>query len=121
MGWFAVGASLFATNISSEHFIGLAGSGASTGLAVVSDGRFLVRLRLYEDFGFSVCERDFDSKDCGLGLHDLSDFAGGGDGGLYDLRGAAAGLLPHGEAGERPELPLGGYDFRHADFGHLVM
>ena len=34
IGWFAVGASLFATNISSEHFIGLAGSGASTGLAV---------------------------------------------------------------------------------------
>ncbi|MBM3797637.1 MAG: sodium/solute symporter [Acidobacteria bacterium] len=34
VGWFAIGASLFATNISSEHFIGLAGSGASTGLAV---------------------------------------------------------------------------------------
>ena len=34
VGWFAVGASLFATNISSEHFIGLSGSGASTGLAI---------------------------------------------------------------------------------------
>ena len=34
VGWFAVGTSLFATNISSEHFIGLAGSGASSGLAV---------------------------------------------------------------------------------------
>jgi len=34
MGWLAIGASLFATNISSEHFIGLAGSGASSGLAV---------------------------------------------------------------------------------------
>lgn len=34
VGWFAIGLSLFATNISSEHFIGLAGSGASTGLAV---------------------------------------------------------------------------------------
>jgi solute:Na+ symporter, SSS family len=33
MGWFAVGASLFATNISSEHFIGLAGLGATSGLA----------------------------------------------------------------------------------------
>jgi solute:Na+ symporter, SSS family len=33
VGWFAVGASLFSTNISSEHFIGLAGSGATTGLA----------------------------------------------------------------------------------------
>lgn len=34
IGWFAVGASLFATNISSEHFIGLSGSGATTGLPV---------------------------------------------------------------------------------------
>jgi SSS family solute:Na+ symporter len=34
VGWFAIGTSLFATNISSEHFIGLAGSGATTGLAV---------------------------------------------------------------------------------------
>jgi len=34
VGWIAVGSSLFATNISSEHFIGLAGSGASSGLAV---------------------------------------------------------------------------------------
>lgn len=34
LGWFAVGISIFATNISSEHFIGLAGSGASRGLAV---------------------------------------------------------------------------------------
>ncbi len=34
VGWFAIGATLFATNISSEHFIGLAGSGASSGLAV---------------------------------------------------------------------------------------
>ncbi|MBN1511925.1 MAG: sodium:solute symporter [Phycisphaerae bacterium] len=34
VGWFAIGASLFASNISAEHFIGLAGSGASSGLAV---------------------------------------------------------------------------------------
>ncbi|MGE5499364.1 MAG: sodium:solute symporter family transporter, partial [Syntrophothermus sp.] len=34
MGWFTIGLSIFATNISSEHFIGLAGSGASRGLAV---------------------------------------------------------------------------------------
>lgn len=34
VGWIAVGASLFASNISSEHFIGLAGSGATRGLAV---------------------------------------------------------------------------------------
>ncbi|MCX7798705.1 MAG: sodium/solute symporter [Melioribacter sp.] len=34
LNWFVVGLSLFATNISSEHFIGLAGSGATRGLAV---------------------------------------------------------------------------------------
>lgn len=34
VGWVAIGASLFATNISSEHLIGLAGAGASSGLAV---------------------------------------------------------------------------------------
>jgi SSS family solute:Na+ symporter len=32
--WWAIGASLFASNIGSEHFIGLAGSGAASGLAV---------------------------------------------------------------------------------------
>lgn len=34
IGWLAIGASLFATNISAEHFIGLAGTGSSSGLAV---------------------------------------------------------------------------------------
>jgi SSS family solute:Na+ symporter len=34
VGWFAIGASLFVSNISTEHFIGLAGSGASSGFAV---------------------------------------------------------------------------------------
>ena len=34
VGWVAIGASLFATNISSEHFIGLAGTGSKSGLAV---------------------------------------------------------------------------------------
>src|SRR6185503_14321111 len=34
VGRFAIGASLFVSNISTEHFIGLAGSGASSGLAV---------------------------------------------------------------------------------------
>src|SRR5215470_3883593 len=34
IGWFFVGASLFVTNISTEHFIGLSGTGASSGLAV---------------------------------------------------------------------------------------
>src|SRR3989449_9873407 len=34
VGWFAIGASLFVSNISTEHFIGLSGTGASSGLAV---------------------------------------------------------------------------------------
>lgn len=34
VGWLVVGASLFASNISAEHFIGLAGDGAKSGLAV---------------------------------------------------------------------------------------
>lgn len=34
VGWFAVGASLFASNIGSEHIVGLAGQGASTGMAM---------------------------------------------------------------------------------------
>lgn len=33
-GWFAVGLSVFATNISSEHFVGLAGAASVRGLAV---------------------------------------------------------------------------------------
>lgn len=34
VGWFAVAASLFASNIGSEHLVGLAGTGAASGLAV---------------------------------------------------------------------------------------
>ncbi|XP_062831146.1 sodium/myo-inositol cotransporter [Anolis carolinensis] len=34
MTWLAIGASLFVSNIGSEHFIGLAGSGAASGFAV---------------------------------------------------------------------------------------
>ncbi|MBU1097609.1 MAG: hypothetical protein CVV23_11655 [Ignavibacteriae bacterium HGW-Ignavibacteriae-2] len=34
MGWILIGTSLFATNISSEHFIGLAGAGSVHGLSV---------------------------------------------------------------------------------------
>ena len=33
-GWFVIGASLFASNIGSEHLVGLAGAGATTGVAV---------------------------------------------------------------------------------------
>jgi len=34
IGWFAVGASLFASNIGSEHIVGLAGQGTSSGMAM---------------------------------------------------------------------------------------
>lgn len=34
LGWFAIGSSLFATNISSEHLVGLAGAGSIYGLGV---------------------------------------------------------------------------------------
>ncbi|MDH3255220.1 MAG: sodium:solute symporter, partial [Acidobacteriota bacterium] len=34
IGWFVVGASLFASNIGSEHLVGLAGTGASDGLVM---------------------------------------------------------------------------------------
>ena len=33
-GWFVVGASLFASNIGSEHIVGLAGNGATSGMAM---------------------------------------------------------------------------------------
>ncbi|KAK3783630.1 hypothetical protein RRG08_063030 [Elysia crispata] len=35
MKWFPVGASLFSSNIGSEHFVGLAGTGAAAGIAMV--------------------------------------------------------------------------------------
>jgi solute:Na+ symporter, SSS family len=34
VGWFVVGASLFASNIGAEHLVGLAGTGAASGIAV---------------------------------------------------------------------------------------
>jgi len=34
MGWFVIGASLFASNIGSEHLVGLAGAGADSGVAM---------------------------------------------------------------------------------------
>src|SRR4030043_627072 len=34
LGWFIVGASIFASNIGSEHLVGLAGSGATDGVAM---------------------------------------------------------------------------------------
>src|SRR4029077_16536944 len=34
LGWFLVGASIFASNIGSEHVVGLAGAGATSGVAM---------------------------------------------------------------------------------------
>lgn len=34
LGWFVIGASIFASNIGSEHLVGLAGAGATSGLAM---------------------------------------------------------------------------------------
>src|SRR6476660_733690 len=34
LGWFIIGASIFASNIGSEHLVGLAGSGATDGVAL---------------------------------------------------------------------------------------
>ncbi len=42
LGWFAIGISLFAANISSEHVIGLAGYGASRGLAIANFELFAI-------------------------------------------------------------------------------
>src|SRR5271166_5570737 len=34
LGWWVIGASIFASNIGSEHIVGLAGSGATSGVAI---------------------------------------------------------------------------------------
>ena len=43
-GWFLVGGSLFASNIGSEHIVGLAGSGANNGMAPLQQHGTLVGL-----------------------------------------------------------------------------
>ena len=35
VGWFVIGASIFASNIGSEHVVGLAGTGAESGLSLI--------------------------------------------------------------------------------------
>lgn len=50
MQWWAIGASLFSSNIGSEHFIGLAGTGAREGIAVCWfewTGLFIILLLAY--------------------------------------------------------------------------
>ena len=34
VGWFAIGAAIFSSNIGSEHLVGLAGAGAATGVVM---------------------------------------------------------------------------------------
>ncbi|XP_069119421.1 sodium/glucose cotransporter 4-like isoform X3 [Argopecten irradians] len=46
MPWFAIGASLFSSNIGSEHFVGLAGAGASSGISMVLYEWFVIFLIL---------------------------------------------------------------------------
>ncbi|XP_071156501.1 sodium/glucose cotransporter 4-like isoform X1 [Mytilus edulis] len=46
MPWFAVGASLFSSNIGSEHFVGLAGAGAASGISLVLFEWFVIFLIL---------------------------------------------------------------------------
>ena len=45
LGWFIVGASIFASNIGSEHLVGLAGAGATSGVRRVHSERRAWRLR----------------------------------------------------------------------------
>ncbi|RWS08779.1 sodium/myo-inositol cotransporter-like protein [Dinothrombium tinctorium] len=45
LSWLPVGASVFASNIGSEHFMGLAGSGAASGLGVGAFELNVSRLR----------------------------------------------------------------------------
>nr|XP_022335312.1 sodium/glucose cotransporter 4-like [Crassostrea virginica] len=42
MPWFAIGASAFSSNIGSEHFVGLAGAGASSGIVLILYEWFVV-------------------------------------------------------------------------------
>ena len=55
--WLAIGASIFASNIGSEHLIGLAGAGASSGMAMANSGlddpdsRLGVRAFLFQKYG----------------------------------------------------------------------
>ena len=46
IGWFAIGASIFASNIGSEHVVGLAGQGAATGICLA----LIVGMYLYFSF-----------------------------------------------------------------------
>src|SRR5258706_16388727 len=52
IGWVAIGASLFVSNISTEHFIGLAGFRATSGLAVRPFERLGGMMVLFLGWGF---------------------------------------------------------------------
>ena len=56
--WLAIGASIFASNIGSEHLIGLAGAGASSGMAMAHweiqgapDSRMRLRAFIFQKYG----------------------------------------------------------------------
>merc|ERR1719489_247383 len=53
MHWILVGASLFASNIGSGHFIGLAGTGAASGIGIAGF-ELSVRQLLYEKVCTSI-------------------------------------------------------------------
>ena len=54
MTWLFVGASLFASNIGSEHFIGLAGSGAASGIGVGAFELNVCYLTFYFNINISI-------------------------------------------------------------------
>ena len=51
--WIAIGASIFASNIGSEHLIGLAGGGASSGMGIEKKSYFGMGIRtvLFKKYG----------------------------------------------------------------------
>src|SRR5690349_25102355 len=68
VGWLAVGASLFASNIGSEHLVGLAGTGAASGLAEIGRASCRERVEILV-VGVSFSNKAFLISPNSLGLH----------------------------------------------------
>src|SRR5690349_23900341 len=66
LSWWIIGASIFASNIGSEHVVGLAGSGASDGVALASHAlqRWVLRWRAGVFVRFSLRPRAFNIQGC---------------------------------------------------------
>src|SRR6267154_1264423 len=129
IGWFFIGASLFVSNISTEHFIGLSGTGASSGLAV---GHFewlaclIVLLLGWVFVPFYLRSNVFTmpeflelrfSRPCAI-------YPDGDRSGSHRrVRRAASGrareLLPHDQAARRSRFPVDRHLLRRADSRHL--